>query len=147
MDNLERMDSAGQKSSSGKIAVVAILIATIAAIATLVYVRVAMDEQLNAEKRERSLVSASPPVGQVDSHAKARALVSSLVYSFVAFLAFLVGSFVMIRLGRMALARSSRRSPTPYVDAWSQGRVTPDQIAEATRESDQQQPPDGNSAP
>ncbi|MFN0137178.1 MAG: hypothetical protein ACKVS9_13800 [Phycisphaerae bacterium] len=135
------MDSDSKSAKlAGRLAVLAILLATFAAIALLVYVRMTMHDKLHEGDRQRAAVATSAAIADGESEAKARALVSSLVYSFLAFLVFLVGSFVMIRFGRMALARSSNRAATPYVDAWAQGRVTDEQIAEATRESDEQRP-------
>lgn len=57
--------------------------------------------------------------------------------SFLLFVLFMGGSYVLVRLIRRAEPRAAaRRQKTPYVDAWSQYRVTPEDIARATGEED-----------
>lgn len=79
--------------------------------------------------------AAAPPPAR-----KLYVLVSLLAVSAIAVVAFVVGSYLMIRAGRALMRRQPRKTPTSYVDAWAGYRVTEEQIDAATRESDL--PPD-----
>jgi hypothetical protein len=89
--------------------------------------------------RERSLPAERPPLAAADRIA---VLTDTLFVTFVLFLVFLVGSFVLVRVGRLLLRTSSRTTRTRYVDAWSNYRLTDQEIAAATSEHDDPQPPD-----
>ena len=66
------------------------------------------------------------------------ALVSALVTTFVMFLAFLVGSYLMVRVGRYLVDHGTTARQTNYVDAWGSYRLTEAEIEAALRED----PPD-----
>jgi hypothetical protein len=72
-------------------------------------------------------------------HAVWRLLAAStmLVASFV------IGSFLMARLGRAFLGPSARRAATRYSDAWSNYRLTEEQIRSATEEPNEGGKPPG----
>lgn len=76
--------------------------------------------------------------------AKPVALTSALVTTFVMFLAFLVGSYLMVRVGRMLVDGGSSPRETKYVDAWGSYRLTDAQIEAALREDP---PPDPGGEP
>jgi hypothetical protein len=67
------------------------------------------------------------------------ALYSTLLLTFVLLLVFLVGSYIMMRIGRWFIRRPSA-SRTRYTDAWSQYRLTDEQIQQATSEPDADNP-------
>lgn len=84
-----------------------------------------------------------PPVRALSSPASRATLdaaTTTLFITFVLLMLFLVGSFVMVRLGRAAVARRARAAKTEYVDAWSQARVTDEQIRAATDEPPPSEP-------
>lgn len=61
-------------------------------------------------------------------------LVRLVAVSAAALVAFVLGSYLMIRAGRAVLPRSGSRTVTKYTDAWSGYRLTQEQIDAATRE-------------
>ena len=60
-----------------------------------------------------------------------------LLVALLLVLLFVVGAYLSLRLGRLVVEHRVGGKPTPYFDAWSQYRLTDDQIAEATREPDE----------
>ena len=63
------------------------------------------------------------------------ALLRMLTQSFVIFMAFLLGSYLMVRIGRALLGPQHRESrPTEYVDAWGQYRLSEEQVEAASRQ-------------
>ncbi|GMU83216.1 MAG: hypothetical protein AMXMBFR47_30870 [Planctomycetota bacterium] len=83
-------------------------------------------------------------VDEPSPFAKPFALFSALVITFVLFLAFLVGSYLMVRVGRMLVDRGTPPRETKYVDAWGSYRLTEAQIEDALREDP---PPDPGGEP
>jgi len=70
----------------------------------------------------------------VRSHiAELQALYRMLLHSLLLFLAFLFGSYLMVRIGRRVLEPRAARQTTQYVDAWANYRLTPEEIDTATR--------------
>jgi hypothetical protein len=83
---------------------------------------------------------ALPPIVDVHDEANverldalARMLGHSLFMFLFLFLAFLIGSYLMVRLGRRVLNRGSLRQRTEYVDAWGSYRLTQEEIDTAMR--------------
>ncbi len=60
------------------------------------------------------------------------AATSVLTFTAIAAIVFLVGSLLMVRAGRLLVARRAARNRTPYVDAWGAYRISQEQIAAAT---------------
>lgn len=56
-------------------------------------------------------------------------------------LAFVVISYVLMRILRRALPAKRSQRPSVYVDAWANYRLTPEQIDRATREPDDGEAP------
>jgi hypothetical protein len=72
-----------------------------------------------------------PPAvpGRLTPTPKAMNMMSAyLVAAFVLVTAFVVGSFVMVRTGRLFVDRSPRSTRTEYVDAWGHYRISKDEI-------------------
>jgi hypothetical protein len=94
--------------------------------------------------RPRSL----PPLSVPEEHPRItelNALYRMLLHSFLLFLAFLCGSYLMVRIGRRVLERKPARERTEYVDAWRNYRLTQDEIDTAMRQLDEDFPPDASS--
>ncbi len=70
------------------------------------------------------------------------ALLRMMMHSFFLFLAFLVGSYLMVRIGRGVLRQKPFRQSSEYVDAWGNYRLTQDEIDTATARLDEDFPPD-----
>jgi hypothetical protein len=70
------------------------------------------------------------------------ALLRMLTHSFFLFLAFLLGSYLMVRIGRRVLDRKQAAQRTAYVDAWSNYRLSQDEIDTATARLDDDFPSD-----
>jgi hypothetical protein len=109
------------------------------------------------------LLAALPAVGQqaasdkllqtkraIDETPGLREAVSTtqmLLLTALLLMVFIIGSYFMLQIGRRLRQRDREPSgPTPYVDAWSNYRITDEQIAEYTREDDDagRKPPPGN---
>lgn len=54
--------------------------------------------------------------------------------SILLILVFVIGAYLLIKVGRAVASTDDRSKPTEYVDAWSQYRLTEDDIARATEE-------------
>ncbi len=59
---------------------------------------------------------------------------AALAVSFLLFLVFLTGSYLLVRAMRRARAPDSRSVRTPYVDAWRRYRLSDEDVDRATRE-------------
>ena len=70
------------------------------------------------------------------------ALFRMLLHSFFLFLAFILGSYLMVRIGRRVLHHKSHRTHTEYHDAWSNYRLSQDEIETATDNLKEDFPPD-----
>lgn len=75
-----------------------------------------------------------------------RALVHTLPHFALIVLVFLVGSYVMVKVGRSVLARRERRGKSEYVDAWSSYRVSDEEIAAAAEQLGETDSPNDSSA-
>jgi hypothetical protein len=94
--------------------------------------------------REYQLPPAAPPAGAPEIAAKAHqinALLRLLLHSFLLFLAFLLGSYLIVRVGRSVVARRAERQRTRYMDVWSSYRLTQEEIDTATTGLDDDFPP------
>jgi hypothetical protein len=90
--------------------------------------------------RERQLPPISAPHADPQIE-QLHALVAMLTLSFFLFLAFLFGSYLMVRLGRRVADRRPPRQPSEYVDVWGNYRLTQEQIEAATRQLRDDVPP------
>jgi hypothetical protein len=63
------------------------------------------------------------------------AILAVLLMSLLAILAFLVGAYLLIRIGRALVQKRVGGEPTQYVDIWSRYRISEQQIDDLTRES------------
>ncbi len=68
------------------------------------------------------------------------ALLAVMLLATVAILAFIVGAYLVMRVGKSLMARNVGGSPTTYVDAWTQYRLSEERIAELTTD----EPPPGD---
>jgi hypothetical protein len=84
----------------------------------------------------------SPPATQrVPLERRLYGLVRVVAVSAAALTAFIVGSYLMIRAGRAVLPRPGKQTVTEYTDAWSNYRLTREQIEAATRKPPQEDEP------
>lgn len=68
-----------------------------------------------------------------------RGLYTTLTVSVGLVLIFVVASYLILRIGQRVSRSSAAPTRTTYVDAWSQYRLSDEQIAAATREPDDPQ--------
>lgn len=127
---------APQRSSRGAWAF--IVIGTSLIIAALLYLQWA--------GRERELPP--PNVLSEGQMARLNALLQVLYFTLLLAAVFVIGAYVMTRLGRWAVRREpSDSTKTEYVDAWSRYRITDDEIRQAIDPPPDQapdnRPPDG----
>jgi len=92
--------------------------------------------------RPRSLppLTSAPQPAPIE---QAKALLAMLTYSFLIFLAFLLGSYLILRLGRRLVGRPTPRRPSRYVDVWSSYRLTKEQIDTAIARLTGESPSEG----
>ncbi len=84
-----------------------------------------------------------PPIAEPSAlYRELNALYRMLFHAFLLFLAFLFGSYLMVRIGRRVLDRKPVRERTEYVDAWTNYRLTQDEIDTATRRLKEDFPPE-----
>ena len=99
----------------------------------LVLVVLAMTSVLGAYvmfERLRHLPAVPPPAdsGGPDPMEKLQLVLAMVLVAVLAILAFVVGAYVFIRLGRSLMSRPLSDGPTEFVDAWSEYRVTQEEI-------------------
>ena len=70
------------------------------------------------------------------------ALFRMLTHSFFIFLAFLLGSYLMVRIGRRVLHPTVSGKRSEYVDAWGNYRLSQEEIDTASDGLDAEFPPD-----
>jgi hypothetical protein len=86
-----------------------------------------------------------PPLTEPEEAARllqSRALFRMLLHSFLIFLTFLLGSYVMVRIGRALLRGKKAASKTEYKDAWGNYRLTQEELDTATAQLEEDFPPD-----
>jgi hypothetical protein len=79
-------------------------------------------------------------------------LLSVLLISALLILLFVLGAYLVIRVGQFVVRNPVGGKPTDYVDAWSHYRLTDEQISAATAEGKNDRdtgssPPEGDSPP
>jgi hypothetical protein len=84
---------------------------------------------------------AADPQAELQQVKRLILLLTILLISCLLILLFVVGSYLLIRVGRF-VRQPVAGKPTEYVDAWQQYRLTDEQIAAATAE-----PPSSGGAP
>lgn len=99
----------------------------------LVLVALAMTSVLGAYvmfERLRHLPGIAPPAdsGRPDPMEKLKLVLAMVLVAVLAILAFVVGAYLFIRLGRWLMSKPLSDGPTEFVDAWSEYRVTQDEI-------------------
>lgn len=75
------------------------------------------------------------PGTQAAAARQMRSLYTTLTVTLLLLLAFVVGTYVMVRVGRAIVRRPRRREPTRYVDAWTGYRLSEQEIERATGET------------
>ncbi|HOO15690.1 MAG: hypothetical protein KBH81_07775 [Phycisphaerae bacterium] len=79
---------------------------------------------------------AAGEVGREVVIAELSRLVAIMLGCFLAILAFAIGAYTFIGIGRAISRPTASGKPTKYVDAWSQYRISEEQIRAATEEVD-----------
>ncbi len=89
--------------------------------------------------------AARPPVEQ------AEAMMAMLTYSFIIFMVFLIGAYIIVRVGRHFREKYRPASRSELVDIWSNYRLSEEEIESAAQQwealwpqqpEDDQRPPD-----
>ena len=75
------------------------------------------------------------PGAQPAAARRVRSLYTTLTVTLLLLLAFVVGTYVMVHVGRAIVRRPRRRQPTRYVDAWTGYRLSEQEIERATGET------------
>ncbi|MCG3127876.1 MAG: hypothetical protein CHACPFDD_02748 [Phycisphaerae bacterium] len=99
---------------------------------------------LFVSRRAGSGILSTPPavpVGgtplETDVRQRLGLLLATLMAAALALAAFVIGSYMVIRIGRTLISRDVGGAPTRYVDAWSNYRISDDEIHAATHEQDE----------
>ena len=86
-----------------------------------------------------------PPISVPEETVKlqqSKALFRMLVNTFLIFLSFLLGSYLMVRFGRLFSRVKPVENHTDYTDAWSNYRLTQEELDTATARLEEDFPPD-----
>lgn len=122
--------SAPTSRSYGRAALIGVLLGLLLVITAGVYVHIG-----RLEASGSLAADAGDPEAEARRIARLTVLLAVLLISALLLLLFVVGSYLVIRIGRM-LQTPVGGPPTTYVDAWQSYRVTPEQIAAATEEDE-----------
>jgi ABC-type Fe3+ transport system permease subunit len=124
-----------RQTSYGRAAMIGVLIALLLLICVGTYLI------LGRFPRTDAMVPGEDAVARNRETARLSLLLATLLMSALLILLFVLGSYLLIRIGR-AIKAPVGGKPTEYVDAWQQYRLTDDDIASATAESpDDREPP------
>ncbi len=126
-----------RRSSPGRTAMVLMLIALLVMVCVSVYLFLAHRLFPSATRLE-----SGEPASQ-GLRVELTMLLAIMLGAALLILFFVVGSYLLIRVGRLVTRKSVGGQPTEYVDAWSRYRLSDEQIDAATRE----EPPPGNDQP
>ncbi len=74
------------------------------------------------------IVAPPPEAGGPDPTQRLKLLLALVLASVLAILAFVVGAYLFIRLGRSVMEKPVSDGPTEFVDAWSSYRVSQEEI-------------------
>lgn len=120
--------------TQGRAAMLLILMALILTLAGASYLMFMGEGDAGTLPSSVSDASGSP----ADSHNATRLVIklSILLVSVLLIMLFVIGSYLLIRVGRSVAGEPVGGSPTEYVDAWASYRITDEQIASATAEAD-----------
>ena len=99
----------------------------------LVLVVLAMTSALAAyvmfvKLRELPIVAPPPGSSGLDPTQKLAVVMMTVLATVLAILAFVVGAYLFIRIGRSLTERRVSDGPTEFVDAWSNYRVSQDEL-------------------
>jgi len=123
------------RASYGRTATLIVLAVLVLTVSASVYLSMAKYE-----------LDRAPPAETIDYDAELARLkhetlvLTILLISALLILLFVVGAYLLIRVGRMVARNPVGGKPTPYVDVWQSYRLTDEEIAAATRE----EPPGGD---
>ena len=92
---------------------------------------------------ERELPPITTPQHEVRVQ-QLNALFRMLAHSFLMFLAFLLGSYLMVRIGRRVLFQKASGKRSEYIDAWGNYRLSQEEIDTASASLDNDFPPDSS---
>lgn len=111
-----------------------------ATVAALLMALGAMAAVFVSRRAGSGLLSTPPatPAGgtplETDVRQRLGLLLATLMAAALALAAFVIGSYMMIRIGRALISRDVGGAPTRYVDAWANYRLSDDEIEAATQE-------------
>ncbi len=130
--------SGAQPTPLGRTVVIITVSGLIVALAASSYVLFNKSSELAAARNASSGAgAASPDAGPRHDEAwRLMYRVSVLLAAVLLVLVFAIGSYLLIRIGRAITYKRIGGQPTKYVDAWGNYRLTDEQIAAATDESD-----------
>ncbi len=131
--------SESPRPSYGRAAMIGVLIALVLVICVAVAIFLS-----NLHRKETWPLVRGETDPEVAKAVQLYVLLTILLIAALLILLFVVGSYLLIRVGRLLARHSVSGKPTPYVDAWSGYRLTDEQIAAATTE---QKPDEGAGGP
>ncbi len=118
--------------SAGRTATMLVLAALILIVCAAVYLFVARPARLPAPTDG---VSTTEEAARLVAEARRAALLLTiLLISALLILLYVLGAYLVIRIGQMVARHQIGGRPTHYVDAWAQYRLTDEQISAATSE-------------
>lgn len=120
------------QGSAGRTATMLVLAALILIVCAAVYLFVSRPAQVPAPAD--GISSAEEADRLVGEARRAALLLTILLISALLILLYVLGAYLVIRIGQMVARHQVGGKPTRYVDAWAQYRLTDEQISAATSE-------------
>ncbi len=116
--------------SSGRVTVWLVLGGLLLTVSATLYLLLA---RAHARTMLEATTQAGPPAHEAR---RLTVLLTVLLVAALLVLAFALGAYLVVRTGRLISRPRVGGTPTPYVDAWRQYRLTDDQIAAALGEDE-----------
>lgn len=130
-----------RKPSPGHLALLLVLVALLLLVCLAVYLFL-------MRVLRRVDAAGGPGETAVTLHRKLTLLLAVVLCAILLILMFVVGAYLLLRVGREVAHRRVGGQPTQYVDAWSRYRLSAEQIEAATREEGRNfKPPDEPGGP
>ncbi|MBU0637969.1 MAG: hypothetical protein KKB50_03825 [Planctomycetes bacterium] len=124
--------TANGQSPFGRITVVVILLALLVIIVGAMFL---LFGELDGSGTTQTETGAARRPANVQEIKRLSYTLAILLVSVLLILVFVIGTYVVIRVGRAVTQRPVGGEPTHYVDAWSSYRLSADEIDAATSES------------
>ncbi len=127
-----------QDTPQARVVIAVVLVVLVLALAGIGYLLVSQWMLLTSARSAPGAADGARPAVLDTRQPEVRRLMyrmAVLLAALLLILIFVVGSYLLIRIGRAITRKPVGGQPTEYVDAWSRYRLSDEEIARATNES------------